>query len=128
MPPKIIALSNLLAQYEGFVAPNRAWRNNNPGNCRYHFGGYLPKYGKVGCDKDGFAIFSTSDLGWLYLRNMLISWCKGQNPDHPSTETIAQMMSKYAPSSDNNDPVAYAQFLTNHLGIDANSSIKSLLN
>lgn len=122
MPKKITKLAMLIRDYEG--APgNRNYRNNNPGNCRYHFGGYLPKYGNVTQDKDGFAIFPTYTQGWIYLQNMLMYWAKGAKKDY----TILEMMKEYAPAADNNDPVAYANYITEHIGLSADVQLKDLL-
>lgn len=122
IPPKITKLAGLIRDYEGGPG-DRNYRNNNPGNCRYHFGGYLFKYGKVTCDKDGFAVFASYEMGWLYLQNMLVSWAQGYRGNH----TVLQMMKEYAPTSDGNDPVAYAKYITEHLGVDAGTLLKDLL-
>ncbi len=122
IPVKITKLATLIRDYEGGPG-DRNYRNCNPGNARFHFGGYLPKYGVVKCDKDGFAIFETYELGWLYLQNMLLSWATGIYAD----ESVLHMMTRYAPTSDGNDPVAYATFLANHLGVPASTPLKALL-
>ena len=123
MPPKIIKLSQLIHEYEGNKPWHRAVRNKNPGNCRYYPKGYLLKYGVVTKDKDGFAVFSSMDIGWLYLQNMLLNWAKTTKADW----TILRMMKMYAPESDGNSPELYAQYLTKYLGIPASSKMKDLL-
>lgn len=123
MPPKIIILSKLIHEYEGNKPWHRAVRNKNPGNCRYYSKGYLPKYGEVKKDKDGFAIFPTMDLGWLYLQNMLLSWAKGQKAEW----SILRVMQSYAPLSDGNDPVAYAKYLSKRLQVAEGAKLKDLL-
>ena len=122
MPPKITKLAGFIRDYEG--APgDRNYRNSNPGNCRYHFGGYLPKYGKVTEDKDGFAVFPTYQQGWLYLQNMLLNWAKTSRANW----TILQLMQSYAPVSDGNDPIAYAHNISTRLGIDPSTKLSDLL-
>lgn len=123
MPPKIIKLAQLIAQYEGNGPSDRATRNNNPGNCRYSSAGYLAKYGTVKKDKDGFAVFFSPSIGWMYLENLLLSWAKGKKKDY----TILQMMKEYAPASDGNNPSAYAGYLTRYLGVDSGTTLKDLL-
>lgn len=123
MPPKIVLLAKAINLYEGNGPKDRATRNNNPGNCRYSSVGYLAKYGKVGKDKDGFAIFASPALGWLYLENLLLNWAKTSRKDW----TILELMKSYAPSADNNDPVAYARFLRSRLGVDATTKLSELL-
>ena len=95
---------------------------NNPGNCRYNPTGYMPMYGKVGKSKNGFAIFATYELGWKYLLNML----KGQIRKHPN-ETILQFMSRYAPVSDNNNPVAYSKYIAKRLSVDNSFLMRDLV-
>lgn len=122
MPPKITKLATYIRDYEGQPG-DRNYRNNNPGNCRYHFGGYLPKYGKVTQDKDGFAIFPTYQQGWMYLQNMLLNWAKTTRADW----TILQLMESYAPTADNNNPTAYAANLEARLGVPAGTTLSELL-
>ena len=107
----VIAFCNSIALYEG--GPGDAnHRNNNPGNCKYNPSGYLPMYGVVRKSPAGFAIFRDWDTGMLYLRNMV----RGMIHKRPE-ETIHQFISRYAPTSDNNDPLQYATFIANSLGV-----------
>ena len=123
MPPKITKLAQLISQYEGNRPQDRATRNNNPGNCRYSSVGYLAKYGNVKKDKDGFAIFPSMSIGWMYLENLLLYWAKGPKKDY----TILEMMREYAPTADNNDPVAYARFIRKGMGVEPTTRLKDLL-
>ena len=122
MPPKIIKLATLIRDYEGGPG-DRNFRNKNPGNCRYFVGGYLKKYGVVAKDKDGFAIFETYELGWAYLCNMLKAWAGGSRANW----TILRLMQSYAPKEDDNDPKAYADYITKHLGLSSETLLKDLL-
>jgi hypothetical protein len=122
MPPKIKKLAEYIRDYEGKPG-DRNYRNNNAGNCKFHHGGYLPKYGKVTCDKDGFAVFPTWEQGFLYLCNMLKNWAQTSRKDW----TILQLIESYAPRKDNNDPVAYANNLTKRLGVEPSAKLSSLL-
>jgi hypothetical protein len=92
---------------------NQNYRLNNPGNCRWNPSGYMPMYGKVGKSKNGFAIFSTYDLGWLYLMNMI----HGQIHKRPNA-TILEFMTRYAPPEDDNNPKIYSNFIAKRLGVD----------
>lgn len=112
IPSGITKLAECLRDYEGKPG-DRNYRNCNPGNVRYYSGGYAKKYGNVTKDKDGFAVFPTYDLGWLYLQNMLLNWAKGIYAE----ETIEHMMTRYAPSSEN-DTVAYSAYIGKTLGVD----------
>ncbi len=123
IPPKIKKLSEIISEYEGFEPGMRAFRNNNPGNCRFHHGGYAAIYGNVKMDKDGFAVFSDVSRGWLYLQRMLTLWAKGIKAEY----TVLQMMKEYAPESDGNSPEAYTKYITEHLGVDSSVKLKDLL-
>lgn len=110
-----------IRDYEGSPG-DRNYRNNNPGNCRYSSVGYLAMYGKVGEDSGGFAIFKDYATGFLYLENLV----RSKIHLHPD-QTILQFMEIYAPSSDNNNPTAYAQNIAHRLGVDINYQMKNLL-
>ena len=95
--------------------------NNNPGNCRCSPVGYLPMYGHVTCNPHNFAVFPTLALGRLYLENMV--HFKAHN--HP-TWTIYDFFAVYAPSSDQNDPKHYAEFVAKHCGVIPSTQLKDL--
>ena len=105
---------------------------NNPGNCRCSPVGYLAKYGKVECidtDTDSryhynvgkFARFPTYKLGWEYLQN-LVHFIAARNP----TWTIADFFDHYAPSTDSNDPNAYAHFVAKRCGVSVDTTMDKL--
>lgn len=102
------------SRIDGVYYPNgtRSYKNNNPGNCRYFSGGYHSMYGKVGKDKDGFAIFKDYDTGFLYLQNMV----KQKARNHPLWN-IYDFFQNYAPKEDHNDPRRYASFVASRLGV-----------
>lgn len=91
------------------------YRLNNPGNARWNPSGYMPMYGIVEKSPNGFAIFSTYALGWLYLMNMI----RGQIHKRPNS-TILEFMTRYAPPVEN-PTVAYATFIGKRLGVDPNT-------
>lgn len=106
-----LAPQSLLDTFCGYIKLREGANpaNNNPGNCKYYYGGYLPKYGVVTRNSHGFAVFSTYDLGWLYLENLVTAIIK----EHP-TLTFLQFFagngdfSGYSPADDDNDPISYA--------------------
>lgn len=110
-----------IRNYEGSPG-DRNYRNNNPGNARYYYGGYLPIYGHVGMDKDGFAVFKDYDTGYLYLKNLV----KHKIEVHPDW-TISDFFHVYAPTADSNDPDAYAFFVAKRLGVDVTYKISNIL-
>lgn len=110
-----------ISEYEG--GPGDAnHKNCNPGNARYNPSGYLPMYGVVKKSPNGFAVFKDWNTGMLYLNNML----RGMIHNHPN-ETILQFMSHYAPTSDGNDPLKYANFIAARLGTTSGFLMKNLV-
>ncbi len=110
-----------IRDYEG--SPGDAnYRNNNPGNCRYFDGGYLPIYEPVKRSPDGFAIFPTYALGFLYLKNMI----REKVMNNP-TQDILQFMEHYAPVTDGNDPAKYADFIAARLAVDVSYPMAKII-
>lgn len=105
-----------IQEREGYFKGSRSYRNCNPGNVKYSPVGYAPIYGVVRKDVDNFAIFKDYETGYLYLKNFIKSKAS-KNPQ----QTIRQFISVYAPASDNNNEVAYADFIGNKLGVDENT-------
>lgn len=91
---------------------SRAYRNNNPGNLRVN--------GDLGMS-DGYGVFSSYDKG----RQALINDLYAKIRKYP-TFTVAQIMARYAPAADQNDPVAYAASISNALGVDVNTQMQDL--
>jgi len=95
---------------------SRAWRNNNPGNIKA--GDFATRHGAIGADSGGFAIFPSTDTGNAAQSALL--------QHNYADDSIKDMISKYAPASDNNDPAAYARFVQQKTGIDPSVAISSL--
>lgn len=108
--------------HEGWYEGSRSWRNNNPGNARYSSVGYLPIYGKVGRDKNNFAIFSDYITGWLYLSNLVKDKIK-KNP----TWNFYQFFSNYAPDSDGNNSKQYAEVVAKKVGVSPNTVLSTII-
>jgi hypothetical protein len=92
----------------------RGIRNNNPGNIR--FGNFAKAHGATGSDKDGFAVFPSMAAGEKALSDLLQTY-RGQGID-----TISGIVSKYAPSSEN-DTSAYIRDVSAKTGIGANQHL-----
>jgi hypothetical protein len=114
-------LCTYIRDYEGKPG-DRNYRNNNPGNCRYSSVGYLVKYGHVGKDANGFAIFKDYATGFLYLENLI----REKIAKHP-TWTLLDLISNWAPAADHNNPNAYAQNVASRLRVEITYQIKNLL-
>lgn len=96
--------------------------NNNPGNCRYYSGGYLPIYQPVKESPGGFAMFKDYATGWLYLMNTI----KEKIHNHPDW-TLLQLFENYAPAADGNNPVSYSQEVAIFMGVDNSFRIGSTM-
>lgn len=109
---KLKEWADAIMRFEG-VNPNDgkltlAERKNNPGNLRD------PKTGQ-------YREFATFDEG----RRALEADLAAKVRKYP-TWTLAQIMARYAPASDNNDPVAYANFVAKRLGVAVTDTLKQI--
>jgi len=99
-----------------------AWRANNPGNLRP--GKLTNDLGAVGVTKAGkngkFLVFPDYETGVRAQEALQF------NTPYYSNRTIADAISKYAPSGDNNNPAAYARQLANALGVSVNTKLSDL--
>ena len=85
-----------------------AWRNNNEGNLRP---GSLSST-RIGVDKKNFAIFATPEDGTAAKKYLLFSSSSYKDL------SLKDAIKKYAPGSDNNDPVKYASFVMTKAGVE----------
>ncbi|CAI1223475.1 hypothetical protein [Serratia proteamaculans] len=94
----------------------RGIRNNNPGNLNY--------VGQSGASKEGgengrFAVFGSMTDGIAALYKQIQLYFKR------GTDTISEIVNKYAPASDNNNVMAYINSLVKSTGKGANESLSS---
>lgn len=75
-----------------------AWRNNNEGNLRPG----LLSSNRIGKDRKNFAVFATPEDGHAAKKYLLFSSSSYKDL------TLKDAIKKYAPASDNNNPVKYA--------------------
>ncbi len=92
----------------------RGIRNNNPGNIEY--GKFARHHGATGADANGFAIFPSMRAGERAMADLLQVY-RSQGRD-----TIAEIVSKWAPSTQN-DTSAYIASVSRQTGIGANSAL-----
>ena len=104
--------------------------NNNEGNCKFYYGGYLPVYGVVKRSPGGFAMFPTKAQGDLYLCNLIIGIIK----EHPQLTFFTFFAGSpslgwggYAPSTDGNDPVSNSSQVATACGKLPNSLVAVIL-
>jgi hypothetical protein len=96
-----------------------AWLNNNPGNLTgvpggTDFGQYPDKF-----SWHNFLIFPTYDAGFTAIAMFLYG------PSYRDL-SITQAFERYAPASDGNDPVAYAQAVAQAAGIPTTTLVREL--
>ena len=107
------------------IPPSRSFRNKSPGNIRYNE--FIKNVLRsTGQDEKGFAKWNTYEDGLnalikfltLAIQDKLISY-------HPGM-TIYEFYQKYAPSTDKNNPLQYAQFVAKKLNLTVNTKIKEI--
>ncbi|WP_296953074.1 TIGR02594 family protein [uncultured Massilia sp.] len=110
-----------------------AWRFNNPGNLRP--AGETPIMGAIGVGKTkgngAFLIFKSYEEGRLQKKKLLRRRYNDRtiytmltgipDPKHPG-----KMMLGYAPASDKNDPLAYANAISKHTGLPITTKLSDI--
>ena len=98
------------------MAP-RGYRNFNPGNIEDGpYAQSLPGY--AGVEPEGrFARFDSMDNGFNAMSTLY------NRGGYRNLNTINDIVSRWAPESDGNNPAAYASFVGNKLGIDPNAPL-----
>ena len=152
--PKPAPVNNLLntmalaiKKHEGWATPGQtlngikyllgsvSYRCNNPGNARFSSVGYLPKYGEVkeyrtGNEKPGqkgFAQFKDYETGFLYLKNLILEKAR-KHPHWNLFEFFGDEKDGWAPKSDGNNYIKYAETVAANMGVNpASWRISSLL-
>lgn len=103
------AFADAIMHEEGWAPGSRAHRNRNPGNLRPYAVGQAK-------DADNYRIFPSLADGWNALLVQLSEYFTGANKHGIGPEsTIFELMSKYAPSADSNDPLRYANSICSYL-------------
>jgi hypothetical protein len=93
--PSIDALADVMSKNEGQAPGSRAQRNNNPGN--------IKGKGDNGTDKDGFAVYSTPEVGKKAQVDLLKN-IQAKYPDLTAQELINGRQGGYAGYSSAKDP------------------------
>ena len=108
-----------IAIYEGAdVVGARPYRNGNPGDLRWPYGAPYP-WGATGVDGGEFLIFPDCATGFAALEAMVTRAAKGQSRVYKPSMTLVEFFDVYAPSSDSNNPNAYASWVAERIGVDA---------
>ena len=95
-------------------------QRNNPGNLRFFKNLNRPGYvldKAIGVDKNGFAVFATPEDGLNAMRRQIALDTQKRGL------TGRQLINKYAPAADSNQPDVYVKNIFGQLGIDPDSKI-----
>ena len=119
----------------GEIAPtgSRSYKNFNPGNLKY-----VGQRLAIGQDKNGFARFASYEDGFNTLALMVKRVCQGisntynkeamKRYGHESPEmTFPEFFSIYAPSTDDNNPDAYADTVSKMTGFSVGTRMSWLI-
>lgn len=93
---------------------------NNPGNIRFVGQQYA-------VNDNGFCKFDTYEHGYDALKNLIVRACTGMSKKYNPEGNLYDFYDTYAPSSDGNNPSAYANFVASKIGVPATTKIKDLL-
>ena len=75
----------------------------------------------------GFNTYSSPEAGWNALHHQLDLYKTGRTKNNVNgNSSLYHAMSVYAPSSDNNHPKQYAEFIAKNLGISPNTPISQI--
>ena len=120
----MIRWAEITKTHEGWFVGSRSYRNNSPFNFR--LSQFIKELGAIGADKDNFAIFPSYETGWQagleFLRtakkNQLITYRKyAEKMKRPNSVcTLGDFYQVYAPSADQNNPLAYAETVAKYIG------------
>ena len=113
---KVVTFINRNGETIRHIGGSTAWRNNNPGNIIAS--SFAFKHGAVGTN-GRWAVFPDEETGF----KAAISLLKTKSYVNLS---ISQAIHKWAPSADGNNPVKYAQKVSNLTGLPINATIRDL--
>lgn len=109
-----------IQEYEGYIPPNKkypkgtpAWRNNNPGNIKGIDGNFLK--------------FKSYEEGFEYLKKYVLRVVRNEHRAYPKDCNVKQFFNVYAPSSDNNNPHLYAQFVAKKIDVKIDAKLKDFI-
>jgi len=110
--------------FEGWAPGTRSYRNSNPGNIKYT--SYTKDLGATGRDDRNFCKFPSYEAGFKALCQF-ISDAANEKLRYYHNKDIYGFFSSYAPSSDNNHPRKYAEFVAKRIGVSPNTLLKEIV-
>jgi hypothetical protein len=108
-------MDNIFFKPDNFLNENIGIQNNNPGNIRYRSD--INWLGQTG-QSNGFVKFDSLPYGYRALMKNLQYYITHENKD-----TIAQMITRWAPPQDGNNTESYIMHVAERSGINPNARI-----
>jgi len=96
-----------------------AWRYNNPGNLK--FGQFAKQHGALGEGAGGHSVFPTKEIGTKAQKELLF-----RDGGAYYNKSITNAIARYAPSSDGNNPKAYAAYIAAKVGVPVSKVLKDM--
>lgn len=124
---KVDGLMRAIAQHEGWLTPGEqghengsvAYRNHNPGNLR--------KSPFAAGERNGFAFFRNDFVGWNALQWDLMQKARGNTSTGlTGSSTLRQLITVFAPPSDNNDTEAYIAAVVKETGLPETTTLAEI--
>lgn len=116
---KVEVLIDAIEEMEGNYAGTIATKNNNPCNLRWG----INQLGK----RNGFSYFKDYETGRKACRHQIEISADGRSSFYSPEMTLLDFFNVYAPSSDNNQPNVYYEFVIEKTGFNKDMKIKELL-
>ena len=127
---KLDDFANAIKTFEGYMLPStaypngsRSYQNRNPGNFR--FTNLIKSLGAIK-EENGFAYFPSYEVGWEALKTFVLFASEDKLKDYKDC-TILSFCTAYAPSSDGNKPVNYANFIAQRVGVTINTKLQDFI-
>lgn len=117
-------MADAIKEHEGYFPGSRSFRNKNPGNLKYT--SYTAELGATGKDQDNFCRFASIEQGTKALIQLIRDAKNGLLKAYKPEMTITQFFEVFAPTSDRNQPIAYAQDVARKVGVSPDYLIKDL--
>jgi hypothetical protein len=112
----VVTYTNSDGSQDTYTGGSASWRDNNPGNMVAGAGPYQP----IGSNNtNGFVIFADYSTGYNAMVDNL-------GTGRYQSQTVGGAIATWAPSSDGNDPVTYANNVKSWTGIAASTPMSSL--
>lgn len=121
---KLTEFCEAIKTYEGYFPGSRSYLNNNPGNLR--FTAYTESLGATSKDAKNFCIFPSYAIGFEALKQFIRDAGNNLLKSYHDKDILG-FFAVYAPSSDSNNPNAYAIFVASKLKVATSTKLKDII-